>query len=479
MATGPKAVFRELRTLFHFGVVGTLSDAQLLEEFLAKGGEAAEDAFAAVVERHGPMVLRVCRRILTDPHDAEDAFQVTFLVLARKARTIARREQLTNWLYGVAVRTAKEVRKSSARRRAREGRVDEMVRTASPREVDVDELRLVIDDELSRLPQSFRGPLVLCDLEGKTQKEAAQLLGVPVGTVSSRLSRGRNLLRQRLTRRGLAPPGREPATEPFRDETPTVVPPALVACTSRAAARFALEGTVAGTVPLYLATITEGVLKAMLIAKLTSKGIVVSAILFLSIGAAAVGVVAFAQRRAEPTVGPEQFGSRRAADDWSWIDRLKNADEATKERLKRCARSATENFAAIRRLIFDYDLVREFGHTDESSKTTNVISAQYHGTVYWRDGSVRYDFDGLYPMHKIVKNGLVFIMKKPKVYSVVRSRDMLAYTEENPVYGLYLTVMKPPQSAGDWENPELCSAPASRSLVAVRRTFLLRHKNDA
>ena len=153
----------------------------------------------------------------------------------------------------------------------------------------------------------------------------------------------------------------------------------------------------------------------------------------------------------EPTVGPEQFGSGRAADDWSWIDRLKNADEATKERLKRCARSATENFAAIRRLIFDYDLVREFGHTDESSKTTNVISAQYHGTVYWRDGSVRYDFDGLYPMHKIVKNGLVFIMKRSKVYSVVRSREMLAYTEENPVYGLWLTVMKPPQSVGDWE----------------------------
>ncbi len=158
MATGPKGVCRELKTLFHLGVVGSLSDAQLLEEFLARSGDAAEDAFAAVVERHGPMVLRVCRRILTEPHDAEDAFQVTFLVLARKARMIARREQLTNWLYGVAVRTAKEVRKSSARRRAREGRMDEMVRTASPREEDVDELRLVIDDELSRLPESFRAP---------------------------------------------------------------------------------------------------------------------------------------------------------------------------------------------------------------------------------------------------------------------------------------------------------------------------------
>ena len=313
MATGPKGVCRELKTLFHLGVVGTLSDAQLLEEFLASRGDVAEDAFAAVVERHGPMVLRVCRRILTEPHDAEDAFQVTFLVLARKARMIARREQLTNWLYGVAVRTAKEVRKSSARRRVREGRVDEMVRTASPREEDVDELRLVIDDELSRLPESFRAPVVLCDLEGKTQKEAAQLLGVPVGTVSSRLSRGRNLLRRRLTRRGLAPPGTELATEPFRDETPTVVPPALVACTSRAAAQFVVQGTLAGTVAAHLATITEGVLKAMLIAKLTSKGIVVSAILFLSIGAAAVGVVVEPVFRFSADSGPNEWPDRAGA----------------------------------------------------------------------------------------------------------------------------------------------------------------------
>jgi DNA-directed RNA polymerase specialized sigma24 family protein len=113
MATGSKAVYRELKTLFHLGVVGSLSDAQLLEEFLGSPCEAAEAAFAAVVERHGPMVLRVCRRILIEPHDAEDAFQVTFLVLARKARAIARRERLANWLYGVAVRTAKDVRKKT------------------------------------------------------------------------------------------------------------------------------------------------------------------------------------------------------------------------------------------------------------------------------------------------------------------------------------------------------------------------------
>jgi DNA-directed RNA polymerase specialized sigma24 family protein len=124
MATGSKAVIRQVKTLYQLGTVGGLSDEELLGQFVAWRGEDAEDAFAAVVGRHGPMVLRVCRRILTDSHDADDAFQVTFLVLARKARSIARREQLANWLYGVAVRTANEVRKSAARRRAREAHVE-------------------------------------------------------------------------------------------------------------------------------------------------------------------------------------------------------------------------------------------------------------------------------------------------------------------------------------------------------------------
>jgi RNA polymerase sigma-70 factor (ECF subfamily) len=110
MAAGLKAVFRELKKLFHLGVIASLSDAQLLEKLLGSAREAAKAAFAAVVERHGPMVLRVCRQILIEPHDAEDTFQVPFLVLARQAHAIARRERFANWLYGVAVRTAKDVR---------------------------------------------------------------------------------------------------------------------------------------------------------------------------------------------------------------------------------------------------------------------------------------------------------------------------------------------------------------------------------
>ena len=292
MATGSKAVIRDIQTLFHLGTAGAHSDAELLEAFLGRRGEAAEMAFAAVVARHGPMVLRVCRRILTDPNDAEDAFQVTFLVLARKARAIARREQLGNWLYGVAVRSALEVRKTVARRQAREGPVEAIDRAESLHQDESTELRSVIDHELSKLPDAFRAPIVLCDLEGKTHKEAARLLGVPVGTVASRVSRGRALLRQRLIRRGLVPPEERLTSATGDDSTPATLPPALVASTAQAAVRFAAKAALPGAIPAYLAEITQGVLKTMMIANLTSKGLVIAAIVSLSIGTAAVGFVA-------------------------------------------------------------------------------------------------------------------------------------------------------------------------------------------
>ncbi len=435
---------RELETLFRMGAIGDLTDAQLLERFLVGRGEDAEAAFAAVVERHGPMVLRVCRRILADPNDAEDAFQVTFLVLARKARAIARRALLANWLYGVAVRTSKEVRKSNARRRAREGQGEDMARAQSARAEDSGELRSVIDEELSRLPDTFRAPVVLCNLEGKTHKEAAHLLGVPVGTVSSRLVRARGLLRSRLARRGLDPSDADPP----RDSTPMAVPQVLIAATSRAAVRLATGAPLVGAVPAYLATITEEVLKTMLIARLTSRGFLVSTFLCLALGAASVGVVSHALLGADP----EPFASARSADGgWSWVDRLQNADDATKERLERCARSAASNFASLHRLIFDYELKTESAQVAETGKTTRVLPGEYRGTVSWKEGSVRYDLEGRYPLHKIGRDGLEYLVKRPKVYSVVRSRDMLAYTNEDLNWGLSLKVMKPPASAEDWQ----------------------------
>ena len=192
-STRPAA--RQLETLFRLGTLGGVTDAQLLERFLAHRGEDVEAAFAAVVERHGPMVLRVCRRILADPNDAEDAFQVTFLVLARKARSIARRAlpgQLALWRRGPFGPGGPEERRPAAGTRGADAR--HATRPVTSRR-GLGELRCVIDEELSRLPDSFRDTVVLCDLEGKTHKEAAAILGVPVGTVSSRLVRARDLLR--------------------------------------------------------------------------------------------------------------------------------------------------------------------------------------------------------------------------------------------------------------------------------------------
>src|SRR5437879_10110341 len=174
-----------------------LADSILLERFLTRRDEAA---FEALVRRHGPMVLGVCRRVLSNPHDAEDAFQATFLVFVRKAASIAKRELLGNWLYGVAYHTARAARSAAARRRAKEAKA---MPRQQPKEDNVwQELQPLLDQELSRLPEKYRVPIVLCDLEEKSRADVARQLGLPEGTLSSRLARGRALLAKRLTRRG-------------------------------------------------------------------------------------------------------------------------------------------------------------------------------------------------------------------------------------------------------------------------------------
>lgn len=176
-----------------------LSDAELLVCFLR---DHDEDAFAGLIARHGPMVWGVCRRVLVDRHDAEDAFQATFWVLARKAGTIRPRDRVGAWLHGVAYRTALKAR-IFAQRRRREHAPPHLPEPPARAESPHAELWRVLDEELAQIPDAYRGPVVLCDLEGQTRPEAARLLGCPVGTVSSRLSRGRALLARRLARRGI------------------------------------------------------------------------------------------------------------------------------------------------------------------------------------------------------------------------------------------------------------------------------------
>src|SRR5947209_8861458 len=172
------------------------TDRELLDDFSARRDETA---FAALVGRHGPMVLRVCRRVLSHEQDAEDAFQATFLVLARNIGTIRKREALAEWLHGVAYRTAMAAKRSAARRRNHEARLTPQAAANAT----WDDVQSVLDEEIQRLSAPFRAAFVLCVLEGKSAPEAAAELGLKPGTVSSRLTRARQRLQQRLVRRGI------------------------------------------------------------------------------------------------------------------------------------------------------------------------------------------------------------------------------------------------------------------------------------
>jgi RNA polymerase sigma factor (sigma-70 family) len=240
-----------------------LTDGQLLERFLAGRDEMA---FAALVRRHGPMVLGVCRRILRNEADAEDAFQATFLVLVKKAHRIMPRHLVGNWLYGVACNAARKARTTAARRGERERRAREMARDERQPADTAEELQTLIDEELDRLPNAYRAAIVLCELEGKTHKEAARRLGWPVGTLSGRLSRARRLLAERLRRRGVALPCAGLAA--LLSLATARVPPALTASTVRTGTLLAAGLPVEGTIPARVGLLSDGVLKSMLVTRL-------------------------------------------------------------------------------------------------------------------------------------------------------------------------------------------------------------------
>jgi RNA polymerase sigma factor (sigma-70 family) len=267
-----RAVGRHLRTLYQFGVVGSLSDEELLDRYLARRDEPAEDAFAELVQRHGPMVLGVCRRILGDAHAAEDAFQATFLILARKAAMVVRREKVAGWLYIVAVRTAREARARAARHRAREKHVSRPITVEPPDEEFPDEQRAIVDEELARLPARYRDPLVLCELEGLSRPEAARRLGIPEGTLSSRLARGKDRLRVRLVARGVSPATAAISAILIREVRALTVPLSWLESTVGAATLVAAGPAAAAAISAPVASLSQGVLKAMFLAKL--KGIV-------------------------------------------------------------------------------------------------------------------------------------------------------------------------------------------------------------
>jgi RNA polymerase sigma factor (sigma-70 family) len=237
------------------------ADAVLLERFLAHRDGTA---FEVLVRRHGPMVMGVCRRILHNSHDAEDAFQATFLVLVRKASTIRPPSMVGNWLYGVAYRTAQEARKTVAKRRLKEANA--IPRTEAVKS-DWDDLYHVLDQELARLPEKYRAVIVHCDLEGKTRKQVAEQLGWPEGTVASRLSTARTLLAKRLTRQGFGTSAAIVAAIVGPNAT-ACVSPSVVSSSVRAGMLFAAGSTSAGAVSASVIALTQGVLQSMLLSKL-------------------------------------------------------------------------------------------------------------------------------------------------------------------------------------------------------------------
>ncbi len=242
------SVARQLETLFQGGSVGGLSDRQLLERYVASRDEAA---FAALVERHGSMVLGICRQLLGDVQHAEDAFQATFLVLARKARSIRDPELLGNWLYGVATRTAQCARQQIARRRRRE-EGHTLSGPAAPASAPADrpaidrEQAEALHGEVDRLPRAFRLPVVLCYFEGLTVEQAAKRLRCPAGTVHSRLVRARERLRAALARRGVILPAAALGAVLMPRSASASVPPLLCETTTRAAIAFAARHAAAG-----------------------------------------------------------------------------------------------------------------------------------------------------------------------------------------------------------------------------------------
>ncbi len=239
------------------GVVGGLSDGQLLDRFVTGSSESVEPAFQVLVERHGPMVLRVCRRVLEDPNDAEDAFQATFLVLLRRARSVRNRDSLASWLHGVAMRVAARAKVEAARRRRIEARGS---RPSGGSNADPDRLdsETLIHEELNRLPEKYRAPIVLCYLEGLTHEGAADQLGWPVGTVRGRLSRARDLLRIRLTRRGVTATAALAAIESLAQPARAAVPAALRDATIQSVVQVAAGQAVAGVASAHVSVWVEG-----------------------------------------------------------------------------------------------------------------------------------------------------------------------------------------------------------------------------
>jgi RNA polymerase sigma factor (sigma-70 family) len=300
------SILRHLRKLVGTGPAPDSTDAQLLERFAAQRDEAA---FAALMERHGPLVWGVCRHILRHQQDAEDAFQATFLVLARKAAAIRKSEAVASWLHGVAYRVATKARQTIAKRRARQSEVP-MPREEQPSEVGLHELQAVLDEEVQRLPKKYRAPFVLCCLESMGRAEAAAELGWHEGTLSTRIARARQLLERRLARRGITLSAVLSATALAQNAAAGTIPSALLISTVRGV-QASLAGKAIEAVSAPVIALAGAVVKVMFITKLAVGAALVMALSLL------LGGIGLAAWQLAEAGGPQHDRATRAdaADD--------------------------------------------------------------------------------------------------------------------------------------------------------------------
>jgi RNA polymerase sigma factor (sigma-70 family) len=282
MATAATTLLRHLRGLAAGQAVHVLSDQHLLERFVS---EHSETSFAAIVERHGAMVLNVCRRVLHQRQDAEDGFQATFLMLARKAGSIRKRASLGSWLHSVAYHIAQRQRAKTMRRMSHERRLSPRPPGDAMADITWRELRSVLDEELQCLPEKYRAPLVLCYLEARTQNEAARRLGWSRNTFCRRIEQARQRLARRLGRRGLTLTAALTAPV-LAESTATAVPALLAASTVRAGLAWATGNTASGLVPAHVAALARGGMKTLLASKVKW-----AIALFAALGAATGGVL--------------------------------------------------------------------------------------------------------------------------------------------------------------------------------------------
>jgi RNA polymerase sigma factor (sigma-70 family) len=300
------AVVSHIRSLALVREINEQTDGALVRAFLQGNDQAA---FEALVRRHGPMVLQVCRRTLGNDHDAEDAFQAAFLILARRATSIRKKESLTSWLHGVAYRMATHAKRAAARRHKHESQAN----PTPPRDPAFcaawQEIQILLDDEIQRLPEVLREPFICCCLQNKSCAEAARQFGLNEGTVAMRLSRARKLLQKRLTRHGVALTTVLAAAAVGASDALAVVPRSLVVCTAKAATLIAAgQAAVDGVISAKVADLTQGVLKTICLTKMktTTTALLIAGLLFS-------GLLVSGGLSADPFALPHSRQAQRAA----------------------------------------------------------------------------------------------------------------------------------------------------------------------